>query len=162
MIQHCFHLQRSTFNHNIICNTTEPQRDKTDMRLKLISHPSTARITLSERKSTTWVFSCGRICIIHLRSIFTQESAVIEAAGPKLTFSSQNAFSLQSRAPAGGSVSIAGLSRGGDVCRVRAQVSTERWHAAGGAWLTVSPLVSLYELCQQWAQGPRRLSDEPC
>lgn len=59
---------------------------------------------------------------------------MIEAAGPKLTFSSQNASSLRSRTPTGGFISISGLSRGGCLCVcvcIYVRVSTELCGGAG-------------------------------
>ncbi len=97
------------------------------------------------------------------------ESAVIEAAGPKLTFSSQNASSLWSRTPTWGFISISGLSRGGclHVCvcvcvyvhtcgflQSSAEVLGSRWCLADGepagfsVW--VMPAVSIRPLQSVW------------
>lgn len=78
---------------------------------------------------------------------------MIEAAGPKLTFSSQKESSPRSRTLSGGFILISGLSRGGCMCVCvfiqYVRVSAELCWVAGGAWLTVSLLASLFELCQQ-------------
>lgn len=79
------------------------------------------------------------------------EFAVIEAAGPKLTFSSQKESSPRSRTLSGGFLLISGLSRGGCVCVFicagfcRALLGG-RWCLADGE----SAGFSVWVICQQW------------